>query len=401
MKKVVVSLVILLGLGIVSGIFFLQFHDSKKNDIDLPKDIPVYQELENIKTAKLTLVGDLLFETAYYEAINAGENKNLYFHAVQDYFLNDDLSIGNMEVVIGNESLEVNGGDNYSFCAPSWVGNLVASLDFEVLSTANNHAFDQGIEGIYSTIDFFENQSDILTVGTFKTIEETEKLHILEINGIKFGFLAYTMGTNKKIDSPYEYMVSLYKNNASSEVTDDDKKRMEKQIEALKKEVDVTILLMHWGQEYTFTPNQTQKDLAQFFNSLGVDIIVGNHSHNIQPIEWIGVEHKTLVYYSLGNFVSADGEIPRTNNTFNNAYQFGLLSQLNVIKKNDEIIISDITTEPIINYYDKNLRNFQLIPYHLYTQDYEVNHYRYFKGFNKEFILDTYHQVISEEFRSY
>ena len=155
------------------------------------------------------------------------------------------------------------------------------------------------------------------------------------------------------------------------------------------------------GSEYTFTPNDTQKELALFFNSLGVDIVVGNHSHNIQPIEWIGNEHKTLVYYSLGNFVSADEDIPRTNNTFNNAYQMGLLSQLTVAKENDSIKIEDVTTEPIINYYDSNLRNFQLIPYHLYTEDIEVNHYRYKQGLTKDFILNTYYEVIPEEFRSF
>ena len=84
------------------------------------------------------------FETAYYNAINRGEDKNLYFSLVSDYFLNDDLSIGNMEVIIGNENIPVSSGDNYNFAAPSWVGDLVATLDFEVLSTANNHAFDQG-----------------------------------------------------------------------------------------------------------------------------------------------------------------------------------------------------------------------------------------------------------------
>ena len=158
---------------------------------------------------------------------------------------------------------------------------------------------------------------------------------------------------------------------------------------------------MHWGSEYTFIPNDTQKELALFFNSLGVDIVVGNHSHNIQPIEWIGDEHKTLVYYSLGNFVSADEDIPRTNNTFNNAYQIGLLSKLVVTKENNQIEIHDITTEPIINYYDANLRNLHLIPFHLYTEDYEKTHYRYEQGFTRDFILNTYYDVIPEEFRSF
>ena len=97
---------------------------------------------------------------------------------------------------------------------------------------------------------------------------------------------------------------------------------------------------MHWGNEFTFTPNNEQKEMAKFLNELGVDIIVGSHSHNIQPIEVIGEDHKTLVYYSLGNFVSSDDDIARTKEgieTFDNAYQVGLLSTLNVIKENDNI----------------------------------------------------------------
>lgn len=400
MKKLWFVLAILVIIGIIgcSFIFVYQKNDGSEND-----DVPVMEEepQKEIQTAKLTLVGDLLFETMYYNAINDGEDKDLYFSSVKDYFLNDDLSIGNMEVVIGNDDMEVNGGDNYNFATPSWVGDLVSSVDFEVLSTANNHAFDQGKDGVISTIDYFKNNSDILTVGTFKEKEDTNQLHILEINGIKFGFLAYTMGTNVKMNSEDEYMVHLYKSNYSTNVTEEDKNKMKDEIEALKKEVDVTILLMHWGSEYTFVPNDTQKDLALFFNSLGVDIVVGNHSHNIQPIEWIGDEHKTLVFYSLGNFVSADGDIPRTNHTFNNAYQMGLLSQLTVTKENDSIKIEDVTTEPIINYYDSNLRNFQLISYHLYTEEYEKTHYRYEQGFTRDFILNTYYDVIPEEFRNF
>ena len=369
------------------------------------KEIPVNKEqlevVEDKKTAKLTLVGDLLFETAFYQAIDSGDNPNDYFQLVKDYFNQDDLSIGNMEVVIGNDATRVSGGENYNFAAPSWVGDLVSSLDFEVLSTANNHAFDQGSAGVLSTLDYFANHSDILTVGTYRNREESNQLSIVEVNDIRFGFVAYTMGTNVKMGSEEEYMVHLYKSNYSTTVTQQDKERMKVQIEELKKQVDVVVVLIHWGEEYTFMPNDAQKDLASFFNTLGVDLVVGNHSHNIQPIEWIGEEHKTLVYYSLGNFVSADEDIPRTNETFNNAYQFGLLSQLTVIKENDQIEITDIMTEPIINYYNPSIRNFTLIPYHLYHEELENTHYRYSQGFHKEFILETYRQVIPKEFQSF
>lgn len=396
MKRILIPLIMLVIIGFISG-SFLFLKDKEK--VEVKDDArPTIQE-EDKQMATLTFVGDLLFETNYYNAINSGEDKEQYFHLVKNYFLKDDLSIGNMEVVIGSEDMPVKGGDNYNFSAPIWVGDLVSSLDFEVLSTANNHAYDQGSAGVISTIDYFKNHTDILTVGTYKTREDTTKQHILEINGIRFGLIAYAMGTNVKMEKDKEYMVSLYKQSGSNSVTAEDKARMKEEIESLNRNVDVTILLMHWGSEYTFEPNETQKELAHFFNSLGVDIIVGNHSHNIQPIEWILGENKTLVYYSLGNFVSADEYIERTNETFNNAYQIGLLSNLVVTKENNHITIDNITTEPIINYYDKNLRNFTLVPYSLYDEEYETTHYRYNLGLSKEFITNTYEAVIPECFR--
>ena len=396
MKRILIPLIMLVIIGFISG-SFLFLKDKEK--VEVKDDArPTIQE-EDKQMATLTFVGDLLFETNYYNAINSGEVEEQYFRLVKNYFFKDDLSIGNMEVVIGSEDMPVRGGDNYNFSAPIWVGDLVSSLDFEVLSTANNHAYDQGSAGIISTIDYYKNHTDILTVGTYKTREDTTKQHILEINGIRFGLLAYAMGTNVKMDKDKEYMVSLYKQSGSNSVTAEDKARMKEEIESLNRNVDVTILLMHWGSEYTFEPNATQKELAHFFNSLGVDIIVGNHSHNIQPIEWILGENKTLVYYSLGNFVSADEYIERTNETFNNAYQIGLLSNLVVTKENNHITIDNITTEPIINYYDKNLRNFTLVPYSLYDEEYETTHYRYNLGLSKEFITNTYEAVIPESFR--
>ena len=90
-----------------------------------------------------------------------------------------------MEVPIDNGNLKIS-GEGYSFCAPIWIGELVSSLDFEVLGTANNHSYDRGIEGINSTIDFFKNNSDIMTVGTYKSEEDRKQHRIMEINGIKF-----------------------------------------------------------------------------------------------------------------------------------------------------------------------------------------------------------------------
>ena len=388
-----ICLLILIISIILLGIFY--FNNKKLDNNNNSNETKKENEKNDIKEANLTIVGDFLFESPFYDAINAGDDKDEYFSLVKDYFQNDDLSIGNMEVVIGNDNLKVS-GTGFNFCAPEWIGKLMTTLDMEVLSTANNHANDRGYEGVKSSIDFFKNNSDIMTLGTNELEKDVNKTHIKEINGIKFGFIAYTYGTNQKLSNDRLYTVNLYRDQDTLEI---DKERIKKDIDNIKDQVDVIIAIVHFGIEFTNTPNNEQIELANYLNSLGVDILVGSHSHSIQPIKWIGDEHKTLVYYSLGNFVSADDDISRTGEKFDNAYQFGLLSTLKVTKDNNKINISNVKAIPIVNYFNKDMRNFKLIPIDKYTEDYETTHYRYKYNFNKEFVLNMYNEVIDEEFR--
>ena len=344
------------------------------------------------KAVNLTLVGDFLFEEPFYNSVRLGDDPSNYFAKVKDYFLDDDVSIGNMEVVIGNANLEVS-GTGFNFCAPEYIGDLVSSLSLEVLGTINNHTYDRGLEGIKSTLDYFKNNTNILTVGT--TLDDNYYV-IKEVNGLKLGFLAYGYGTNQKVPSDERGYVSLFKDPDTKEILYE---KMEREVNELKKKSDVIIVLMHWGREFTYEENEEQKTLAEFLNSLGVHLIVGSHSHSIEPIKWIKGENKTLVFYSLGNFTSADEDVSRAGEEFDNAYQVGLLAKLKILKEDNEIVIKDIKTEPIVNYYDTSFRHFELIPYSLYTSDYEKSHYRYSQNFNRDFIKKMYEKVISPEFR--
>lgn len=399
-KKFKIIFYLIFVICIISLIAFLSIlilHEDKK-EIDFDKSSTTTKYIDDTTSAKLTLVGDFLFEQPFYDAYKSGDDLNVYFQKVKNYFTNDDLSIGNMEVVIGNDSL-TSSGTGYNFCAPSYIGDLVSSLDLEVLSTANNHAYDRGKAGIDSTIDYFKNNTDILTVGTNKNKEDINEKKILEINNIKFGFLAYTYGTNIKPDTNNRAYINYFRDITTKTMTEEYKNKITNDINNLRSSVDVLIVIMHWGTEFTYTPTKEQMEIASFLNSLNVDIIMGSHAHSIQPIKWIGNEHKTLVYYSMGNFVSADDDISRTGETFDNAYQVGLLSTLKVTKQKNNITISDITTEPIINYYDTNLRHFELVPLNQYTSDYEKKHYRYSHNFNRKFITDMYENVIDSSFR--
>ena len=354
--------------------------------------------IEPVKySAELTFVGDFLYEEPYYDALRNGEDNNLYFSQVKKYFSDDDLSIGNMEVVITDGTMDLS-GVGYSFCAPTFVGDQVIDLDMEVMSVSNNHSNDRGLAGRVSTYNYFKNNSDILPVGTYDESRDVTK-NIIEKNNIKFGFLSYTYGTNVPVESNLRYSLGLYRDPDTGVITDEYLNLIRNEVNILRDKVDVLIVMVHWGDEFTFTPNGEQEFLANYFNELGVDIVVGNHSHSIQPIKWIHGNHDTLVYYSLGNFVSADNVVDRTGETFTNAYQFGLLSKLSVNKIDGVVSIDNIRSIPIIDYYDVNLRNFMLIPFDLYSSDYEVSHYLYNNNFNRSFITNTYESVIDSEFR--
>lgn len=402
--KIVFFIIVLVSIILISSVVYLSFNDKDKlKHIDKNTTVTTTSTTKKVdRKANLTLVGDLLFEQPFYDAVDNGYDKNIYFSLVSDYFKNDDLSLGNMEVVIGNENLK-SSGTGYNFCAPEHIGDLVSTLDFEVLSTANNHSYDRGIDGINSTLDYFKNKTDILTVGTYRDISDRNNYRIININDISFGFLSYVYGTNIRVDKEYRDLVGLYRNPENKTFDDEYKTKITNEVNTVRDKVDVLVVMMHWGTEFTYTPNKEQKEMANYLNSLGVDIIYGSHSHCMQPIEVIGSNHKTLVYYSLGNFVSADDDIARTakgQETFDNSYQIGLLSNLTIkLDKDNKVSFEDIKTEPIINYFDSNMNNFKLIPFSKYTENDEKTHFRYNYGLTKDFINNTFTSVIDEQYR--
>lgn len=115
--------------------------------------------------------------------------------------------------------------------------------------------------------------------------------------------------------------------------------RVKTDVEAIKDQVDIIIVAMHWGVEYILEPNAKELEIAKFLNELGVDIVIGNHAHCIQPIDvLINAEGKeTTVFYALGNLISNQGlltyEYP---STYGQKVMIGALGTLTVTKKIDK-----------------------------------------------------------------
>ena len=337
-----------------------------------PQTQPQKEETKN--TVSCHFIGDLLYEKPYYDWIEDDSQDKGYYDLVRPYLQNDDLSIANLETPIGGKELNVS-GTGYSFNASREIGKQVASLDLEVVSTANNHANDRGNQGIDNTLDFLK-EKDILAVGTYYNQDDRDQGKYMTIHGIKFGFVSYTYATNQIVSDENQAKVALFNRPSDRKMTQAYKDLLTKEVTQTRENCDVLIAMMHWGNEFTYDISTQQEEVSQLLSDLGVDIIIGNHSHCSQPMEWIN-NNRTLCMYSLGNFVSADPIVDRTHQEFKNSIQ-------------------NIDYIPVINYYDEHLQNFKLMPYDQYTSQYETSHYHYHNGLTKEWIEETYQQLIPQ-----
>jgi len=233
----------------------------------------------------LFFAGDIMLSRNVASKIYESKNVDLPFAKVKDEIVKNDIAFANLESpfnTTGNHSVQ----NSLVFNADP---NFAAGLEdtgFNILSTANNHSFDQGIRGMDSTILTLEG-ARIIAIGTGP---ECHTGKVLEKNGIKFGFLAYSYaGYNdggKK---------------ANPQVCDaNDLTKLSADIKTLKPQVDFLIVSMHAGTEYQRHPNQLQKNIAHTAIDAGADLIIGHHPHWIQDAEQY---QGKWIFYSLGNFV--------------------------------------------------------------------------------------------------
>ena len=222
-----------------------------------------------------------------------------------------DYAVANLETVLA-------GGPNYSgfpaFNSPDALARDVKAAGFDLLSTANNHSRDQGLDGIYRTLDVLD-QVGLAHVGTQRSQEELEEnrgIHVADVGGISVAFLSYTYGLNGfRLDSDKMFAVNLFNLDYYTTLANPDYDRLRSDLEAARElDTDLIAVMIHWGVEYQNAPNSHQTDLAQFLVEQGADLVLGGHPHVLQPYEtitvtgWDGAEREGFVCYSLGNFIS-------------------------------------------------------------------------------------------------
>ena len=290
----------------------------------------------------LVAVGDCLIHRFVYTDAYNGDGTYSFdkmFTEVEPLIKNHDLAYYNQESNIGGKKLGLSAYPRFN--SPEEIGDTMVNLGFNLVSLANNHTMDKGEEGVINSVEYWKTKPGVYYTGEALSWEDRESnIKILEKNVIKYAFFSYTTVTNGLLPpSGKEYLTNIY-----------EKSKVEKDIKKVKDKVDLIIVAMHWGEEYTVNPSSNQKQVAQELSNMGVNLVLGNHAHSIQPVEMI---NDTLVFYALGNFISAQDTPDK---------QTGALVTLNIKKENNKITFNDIKANLIYTYFTGS-RNFKVYPY--------------------------------------
>ncbi len=337
----------------------------------------------------LSIAGDMLIHDGVYnDALSNGGGVTYDFSPMLEYLAkitqNCDLNYYNQETILGGTEL---GLYSYpSFNSPQEAGDAMIDIGYNLVSTATNHSYDMGEEGVLASYEYWSSKEGVLMAGTYDSEESRNEIQIYECNGITYTMLNYTYGLNGYvIPDGKEYLVNVWPIDFEINDPENDteyqayKEQVAADIAAVRDQVDFLIVCMHAGIEYDETECSYQDDMAQFYADNGVDLVVGTHPHVVQPAEYIG---DTLVYYSLGNLLSAQDSDDYYSKLV------GLVATMTVRKTVDEngesdIVIEDVNNELTFCYYSSAYSDFKVVPFSdedigLYLTDYE-SVYEYYK----------------------
>ncbi|MEL7240740.1 MAG: CapA family protein [Cyanobacteria bacterium J06573_2] len=208
------------------------------------------------------------------------------FQRIKPLLENADITFVNLETPL-SDTAKRHGG----FLTPTAFASGLKWAGIDIVSTANNHALDAGVAGLKDTLTSL-SQVNLPAVGSGKNLASARLPFIFEKNGIRLGFLAYTMSENSG-NSSY-----VKRNRAG--VMPTDLSLIKEDIQKLRSKVDYVILSFHWGLTDSEKSPFWVRQLARKSIDAGADIILGHHPHYPQGIEFY---KNKPIFYCLGNVI--------------------------------------------------------------------------------------------------
>lgn len=282
--------------------------------------------------------GDISLSRAVAFNIDKYKDPLFPFRNIADELKSTDFNFANLETPF-SDSDKYTAKDTLVFNAPKKNIAGLKEYNFKIVNLANNHAMDQGEDGLNITKKWL-TENNIQSVGTGADLDQAWLPEIVEVNDIKIGF----------IGASYSSINDGGKGQNNFVARIEDTSRLKNSITSLKGQgADFVVVTMHAGTEYTRQPNKSQVDFARSAVDNGADIVIGAHPHWVQTMEKYKDKY---IFYSLGNFVF--------DQSWSKETQKGLLLKISIDKKfsgfSSETKLSSIKLEPIIIGNDTSVR---------------------------------------------
>lgn len=379
-KSKVVKVLIVLSLFLCVLLGGMFYHSETHSNISPSKDLTITERVPVEYTAKIFMVGDALIHSSIYQDAKQSDGSYDFrsmLELIKPIASKYDLKYYNQETILGGADL---GYSNYPrFNSPQEVGDAFIDAGFNLVSLATNHTMDKGEVGVINSVNYWKSKDGIVYSGQWLSQEERDAVNIYEVNGIKYAFFSYTTWTNG-LNTPTgkEYLNNVY----SDEKAKND-------IDKVRDLVDVIIVAMHWGTEYSLGVSESQTNIANYLSSLGVNLIIGAHPHVVEPVEYIN-DGKTLVIYSLGNFISDQVGIERLT---------GLMMEVTikkVVNVDDSVTVSIEDPKAELIYTKSNNsrdRDFKVYPYSQLDNTILPNYMSYYEKY-KGIVSSRYPELV-------
>ena len=324
-----------------------------------PEPEPPRKFFSDVNVSFLAMGDNLIHENIHMDASYRGTADKTYdflpmYQDVAGAIASADVSFINQETVMAGAEWGYTGWP--CFNCPQQLGLDMTALGIDVVNLANNHMLDKTADGLASTIAFWDTQP-VLTIGAYKDEEDAARIRTIERDGVVFAWLAYTLHTNGIVKAASSPLVIPYIDDGL--ILSD--------LARAKEAGDFVIVSIHWGDENTQTPTDEQVRLARLIADGGADVILGHHSHTLQPVEWLETDRgRTLCIYSLGNFVSG---MSRPVNMVGGLFRFNVVSDAD-----GRLVPSDPVLEPTVFYYGMDWFRTHVYMLYDYTPEIAATH---------------------------
>lgn len=256
-------------------------------------------------TIRLLATGDFIAHDSVNTAARQADSTYNYLPMMSDFlplFQKADIRFCNDPILNGGKQYGIYGYPKFN--SPTEFVTDMGRLGCNLVNTASNHSFDFTQDNISASVGAWARVPNMLAVaGENRTPAEHDTVHYFTIKGVKFAFLAYTTYSNNDSAVQNSYGVNVFSQDFAKQ-----------QITAAKQHgAEIVIASMRWGTEYSTDVDAEQKADAQFLADQGVALVLGHGSHELQPVQQLtgSSGNKTMVWYSLGNFINTQ-EPPET-----------------------------------------------------------------------------------------